>query len=341
MNKDISRLIRRSNNIAILIHDKPDGDAIASALALYEALGPNKDKLLFCADPLLAPFDKLPNADQFRQIDDLRRAEELKSDIVMIDLIFAFDSANLDQLSSLKYIKKFTSPSTDIINVDHHRGNTEFGTINIVKPDSSSTAEILATELEIWGLKITKSVAHLLLAGLVADTQAFRTFNVTAHTLSIASKLIDAGANLYYIVEKLYSGYPIYTIKTWAEVLKDLKIDEDNRIALAAIPHSLILQSMRGEQDFKGLPNFIQRSRDVKVAIVLVEREPGFIKVSLRSKPGFDCVSVVERFSGGGHYAAAGCLLPDNNLQSAERIILEAVYSELGANKCPLLSDVE
>lgn len=99
-----------------------------------------------------------------------------------------------------------------------------------------------------------------------------------------------------------------------------------------------LLRFGESEEDFSGLANFIRQSRNVQVALVLIERKPNPIKVSLRSRPGFDCVNIVKRFGGGGHYAAAGCSLPGTNLQSAERIVLDAIYGEIGAVKRPLLS---
>lgn len=329
---ELAHSIRLCNNIAILIHDKPDGDAIASALALYEALGSKRNKILLCRDPIMSLFYSLPNADKFSVINPGDRKDSGRSNGTSdsIDLIFSLDSANLDQVTILDYVVESAAPSAKVVNIDHHRGNTNFGDINIVRPNASSTAEILTTEFKDWGLEVSELTAQLLLVGIVTDTKAFRTFNVTAKTLKTASELVGMGADLYSIVEKYYSGYPISVIRNWSEILKDLKFDQDNGVAVTVIPRKIIEESPGGEQAFKGFPNFIQMSRDVKIVVVLVERAIDTIKVSLRSKPGFDCVNVVEKFGGGGHYAAAGCLLPNNDVGSAEETILNAVYSEMG-----------
>jgi phosphoesterase RecJ-like protein len=61
-----------------------------------------------------------------------------------------------------------------------------------------------------------------------------------------------------------------------------------------------------------------------EVAVLFVELEPRRIKVSVRSRCGFDASQLAERFAGGGHKAAAG-LRFDGTLPEAEAAVLDAV----------------
>ena len=44
---------------------------------------------------------------------------------------------------------------TPIVNIDHHKTNNRFGTINIVEPEASSAGEIVAEVLKLWGTELT------------------------------------------------------------------------------------------------------------------------------------------------------------------------------------------
>jgi len=68
----------------------------------------------------------------------------------------------------------------------------------------------------------------------------------------------------------------------------------------------------------------VRRVKGVRVAIVLREDKPGFIKFSLRSQGPDDVQQVALRFSGGGHRNAAGGHVV-GTLDEAHELLLEAI----------------
>ncbi len=83
-----------------------------------------------------------------------------------------------------------------IINIDHHVTNTQFGDINLIEPQATSTAEILYRLFGELNIVISEDIALSLLTGLVTDTLGFRTTGVTAETLRTGADLVEAGADL-------------------------------------------------------------------------------------------------------------------------------------------------
>jgi phosphoesterase RecJ-like protein len=64
------------------------------------------------------------------------------------------------------------------------------------------------------------------------------------------------------------------------------------------------------DEDTEGIVNHVRAVRGTQAGILFREIEGKHIRVSLRSRAGFDVSSIAERFGGGGHRLAAGCTLP-------------------------------
>ena len=62
--------------------------------------------------------------------------------------------------------------------------------------------------------------------------------------------------------------------------------------------------------------------------MIFVEQPDGSVKVSFRSRAGFDCSRLAEGFGGGGHKAAAGAMVP-GPLSAAEPRVLDAVRATM------------
>ena len=69
--------------------------------------------------------------------------------------------------------------------------------------------------------------------------------------------------------------------------------------------------------------NTIRRVDGVKVAIFAREREPGLYKISTRSACEVDVAKICAIFGGGGHHGAAGCSVPESELDGAVKRIID------------------
>jgi phosphoesterase RecJ-like protein len=61
--------------------------------------------------------------------------------------------------------------------------------------------------------------------------------------------------------------------------------------------------------DMDGIVSQLRNTAGVEVAVFMYEKEPGVFKVSLRSSEKVDVSAIAQKFGGGGHVRAAGCVL--------------------------------
>ena len=75
--------------------------------------------------------------------------------------------------------------------------------------------------------------------------------------------------------------------------------------------------------------NLLRTVRDIKVAVIFIERPKRDIKVSWRSMDGLDVSTIAASFSGGGHAAAAGATIENSTLAAVEELVLDRTRSAL------------
>jgi phosphoesterase RecJ-like protein len=81
-------------------------------------------------------------------------------------------------------------------------------------------------------------------------------------------------------------------------------------------------------RDDADLVNVLTRIRDVDISVVFVEQKNGTVKVSWRSRPGFDVSLIATQFGGGGHKPAAGADI-HGSLEQIQTDVLEATRKSL------------
>lgn len=111
-----------------------------------------------------------------------------------VEFIFTIDVPNLNSIGPLYQQNQNEFQGKNIINIDRHLINNNFGVINYVNKTSSSTTELVLKVIEGLKVEIDKDMASNMYAGLVAATNNFTSYSVNADTFEIASKLLKHGA---------------------------------------------------------------------------------------------------------------------------------------------------
>jgi phosphoesterase RecJ-like protein len=308
-------LLRAAQQPILVTHTQPDGDAFGSLLGLGNALiAHGKSPTLAVEGGMTDRFRFLPSADRVRS----------NLEGVTGDLVIVLDCSDERRLGALMAaIKALNLP---IVNLDHHRTNTLFGTANLIDPEWVSTTEGVLAWLDQLGMALTPEVAQCLLCGMVTDTLCFRTDSVKADTLGKAQRLVDAGANLNYIVQKTLSTVQTGVIRLWSQVMPTVKLEDGViwvKITLAA--RQAAGAPERGDGDLVG---FLLQAEDAYIAAIFREQPDGTTDLSLRAVPGFDVARVATQFGGGGHTLAAGATLqgtPDSVEADVIAALKEAV----------------
>ncbi len=316
--KRASELIESAHRPLLICHVAPDGDAIGSLTGLGRALQQmGLEPTLACSDPIPSRFNYIPGVESVVQ--DVHAA---------FDLCISLDCSDLRRLGRLSQIP--TLESTPLLNIDHHVTNLSFGTVNLVDPHASSTAEVVLRLLEYMAVPLDAQMATCLLTGIVTDTRGFRTSNVTVQVMEAVLRLIKAGASLPYITHHGLNLRPTVAILLWRAAMALLQIED--RVIWTSIPLAIRRATGYTGDGDAGLASFLVSAEDADVAAVFVEREDGDIEAGLRAVPGFDVAQVALQLGGGGHALAAGCTLP-GPLEQAEAQLLTALRTDLARQR--------
>ncbi len=306
-------LIKDSHNIYIASHMNPDGDSIGSTLALTIALkNLNKNVIPLSPGEIPSDYRFLPGLDLYRDY-----SEEFSN----VDLFIALDSADSDRLgNNIELLKK----SNKIINIDHHISNSNFGHINLVDENSSSTGELVYELIKDLGTEIDVDIATCLYTAISTDTGSFIYDNVTAGTHEIAADLIRAGINKSDINIQLYGSRSLEKTQLFIDVLSTLKLYNDNKIATVHVTQKMLKETGTILDDTEGIISFVREIEPVEVACILKESEEKKTKISMRSKKYIDVSEIASNFNGGGHIRAAGGTIYED-IEAAEAIVVEKI----------------
>lgn len=319
MKKEITKalgLVANASTIAVVSHDRPDGDAIGSLVGLslmLESIG--KKVVMLNNDGVPDTLAFLPSSDR------INIAKQ--GDSYEVDLIMALDSAGKDRINETVW--NCLPNDKPIINVDHHASNTGFGDINIVNTKSPAAGEIIFEIATIAGWHITKEIGDNLFAAISTDTGSFRYQNTTSNTYRAAAGLIDAGVEVGKINQQLYESFPLKRVECIRDLLQGLKISSNGKCASVRLTLDLKNQLNLGTGDTEGVVDIIRAIDTVIIAVFFEELEGGKIRVSSRSKDTNASVGAIcAKFGGGGHILAAGTRMA-GPIEVAEKRFLEAV----------------
>ncbi|HEY3313548.1 MAG TPA: DHH family phosphoesterase [Anaerolineales bacterium] len=308
---DINAKISSANNILIVSHVRPDGDAIGAMLGLGLALkASGKTVQMVLNDGLPASFRHLPGSQLVKK--------EVKDSP---DLFITVDCADFKRTGA--QFEKFRKPE---INIDHHVTNEKFGLINLIEPEAVATSAILVDHLPIWGLKIDREVAANLVTGIVTDTLGFRTSNTSAASLRQTALLMDTGINMPELYTRALVSRSFSAARYWGAGLSSLK-------TLDGMVYATLRMADRkaagyGGNDDADLINIISAIEDHVVGMIFVE-QPNTVKISWRAlQPGVDVSKIAKYFGGGGHKAAAGADI-SGSLEEIQTRVLQATREML------------
>jgi bifunctional oligoribonuclease and PAP phosphatase NrnA len=301
------------------MHTNPDGDSVGSALALRHVLRRSgKDCRVVGASSFPTLFTYLPGVETVEENPDLSAST--------FDLIIIPDCSDFGRLGELYQRNQATFQRAPIINVDHHVSNHAFGLINILDPAAAATAEQLVYLFSDWALEIDPPAATCLLAGILTDSQGFRTASTTSRTLRAAADLVEAGGLLKMVMDESFNAKPLSTMKLLGRVLSEIQTSDG--LLWGEISQSLLKDCQATDAETETVANFLAGVRGIKLAVLFKETRSGLVKVSLRSSAGTDAAAIAAVFGGGGHNQAAGFSV-EQSLAEAKRPVLETLKEQL------------
>jgi phosphoesterase RecJ-like protein len=259
-----------------------------------------KDSVMFLgADEFPLPWEyrKMP-------LDEVQN--EPPSDLGERTVVF-LDCGNIDRMP-VDFLQR---DGVHIVNVDHHHDNTRFGTVNLVDPHASCTAEIVWELAKELGAEITPAIGDALYVGLVTDTGKFMYTNTSARSHRMAAELMEAGVGTHAIYRRLYEELPYARLLLLSRALNSMERFDDGVVTAASVTRADFEDTGASESDSEGIVDCLRSVQGTKVAVLIRELlsddRSGCHKVSMRSTDGTVDVSRIARgLGGGGHRQAAG-----------------------------------
>jgi len=317
--QDIHNVIERYHKFLITTHVRADGDGIGSEIALFHALkGMGKSVSVANDSPVPKSYKFIiPGVGMYIH-------PELPPEQAAV--VFTLDCPTLDRLGK---IREIIPKDAIIINIDHHISNEHFGKINWVSEEMCATGEIILRLLKEINIDITPDIATALYVAIVTDTGRFMHSNTTPNVLKAAAFLIEQGARHLDVSKHVYNTNPYNLIQLNALALNTIKLHAGDRVATLWLTREMLEKTNVNAidtQEFSDIPVSID---GVTVGVLFREMtKPNWVKVSLRSRDGFDVNSIARKFGGGGHKYAAGCEI-QGSIADVQQIILAELEKTL------------
>jgi phosphoesterase RecJ-like protein len=303
------RLLTSYDEVALVCHVGPDGDALGSMLALGLALRARGTKVRasWGSEPFEVPtaYASLPGLDLLVEAEQIPEAP---------GLLVTFDTGSADRLGALS---DRVETAQDVLVIDHHVTNTRFGTVNVVDDLAAATAVVVVELLDRMGLPLTAEIAASVYTGLVTDTGSFKYAATTPQVHELAARLLATGIRHDVISREIWDTAPFAYVQLLGAVCSRALLERAEVGGLG-----LVWATVTGDDldrfglalsDVEGVIDVLRTSREAEVAAVLkTDPADGLLKVSTRSKGAIDVGEVCTALGGGGHRFAAGYTSSDD-----------------------------
>ncbi len=334
--KEAADFILDSDNVLILGHTNPDGDAVGSATALREifsSLGKRAAALVPTRIPDYVSF--------LSENEDLlyKGGEEN-----YFEKIITVDVSSASQLGRLSHL----ADRVDLM-IDHHSNGEAFAD-NLTVPGASAAGE---TVFDIYEELIARGaisenadICRRIFAAITSDTGSFKYSNTTPMTFRIAASLSetingcgDGGLYTWDISRLIHDTFSEKDLKVNAFAANGIKLYAGGALAVCISTAEDMKALGVEEKDMGGVIDVVRSLEGVDVAVALRQsaEDPKKYKLSSRANSPVDVAALCEKFGGGGHVRAAGATVfadsPEEALSKTVPVFETAVEKFRGGSR--------
>lgn len=292
--KRIGKKIKQYDTIIIARHTGPDPDAICSQIALRDSIRETY--------PTKKVYAVGVGVSRFKKYGLLDKADNKN---IKNALLITLDVPNFFRVDGIEDLEP-----KEIIKIDHHPFEEEFGPLEWVDDTSSSTCQLIASLIMNTNLKLTEQIANNLFIGMVSDSDRFLLSYTTSETFKIATQLMErTKLNIKAQYEKLYER-PINEVRFHGYIGENLNITE-NGFAYIKITADILKKYGVDASSPSNMINDFNYIKDVIVwAFVTYDEKNEIFKVNIRSR-GPIINEIASKYHGGGHKFASGVRTKD------------------------------
>lgn len=324
-------LLGTPKKIAIIHHRNPDGDALGSALGLYHFL------LQMGHEPVVISPNEFPDFLAWLPgIENVKVFErDINEGIKLLDaaeLVFTLDFNHLGRTGDAMEpaLRRLTVP---FIMIDHHQKPDDYAVVTYSDTSFGSTCEMVYHFINHLGKGdfITKTIGTCLYTGIVTDSGSFRFHTTTGTTHRIVAEFIDLGVDNSTIHSLLFDNNSPSRLKILARSLENMVLLPEYNTSYTFLTQEELNRLNHQKGDTEGVVNYGLSVKGIVFTAFFTEnKDEGIIKISFRSKGGFD-VNQYSRghFSGGGHINAAGGRSTESMQATIQKFIATLAHTKI------------
>ena len=312
--EECAKTLLGMDNILVLAHERPDGDAVGSAAALclaLRSLGKNA----------VAKLDFFPKRMEFigEYLGENKYFEP--------DFIVSTDTADKSMLGTASIGKNRNEIDVDL-SIDHHFSGVTYAKETCTDYGAAAACELLYEIFKLLDVELTPEIADCLYLGISTDTGCFRYSNTTAGTFAAAEAIARAGAQIERINREQFETKSRECVMLEKMALSNVKMYLNDKVAVLPLTNDMLRRSNVREGEYTYLMAYPREIEGVLIGLTLKERSPGVFNISIRTNPPADASSIAQIFGGGGHKMAAGCTI-EGSLSTAINLLIRESKSAL------------
>lgn len=303
----LSSMIQKSNRVVVTCHMTPDGDALGASLCMVHVLL-SMGKFATVVVPDCPPQNLMFLPGSSHVVVASCRPERAESLLTDADLVVLLDFNDLKRIDRMAPMVEASKAKRVVI--DHHLNPSIKADVLISRPDVSSTCALLYQVLESIGLerRISREAAECCCTGMMTDTGNFSYNSNDPQLYRILERLLAKGVDKDAIYTRLFNTNTESRVRLmgYAQSRK-MQILPEHQVAVIALSREELDEFGYKRGDTEALVNVPLSIPGITYSIFLREDEPGYVKVSMRSKGNFSVKEICEaHFGGGGHVNASG-----------------------------------
>ena len=316
--KEIVEAFNAGKSFLLVAHMGLDGDHLGSMLTLARALR-QVGKTVRCYLPETVPdaYAFLPDLDKL----DKTLGEDLP------DTLVTLECPVVQRLPQGIDIPAFQAKGVNVINLDHHPDNENYGDVLWIEPDAAALGEMIFDLLKELRVKLDREMAFGIYTAILTDTGSFQYSRVTTHTHLRLAEVMKFDLPTDDISRRLFKEARPNVVQLLGSVLSRVQLTGDGRLAYAELPLAELQKLQVDDSETRFFIDDIDRVKGPEVVAIFREMSNSRVKVSLRSRRAA-INGVAAQFGGGGHAKAAGCVVT-GSLSSVRDQVVSAVIDSL------------
>lgn len=300
-----AEFLKQHDNYLILTHKRPDGDTIGCGAGLCEllrAMGKTAHMLpSLDATRSLAPY-----------LEGRAAPEGFEPDtVVSVDVA----TVNLLPDNALPYQERID------LAIDHHPSQEFFAKETCLEADKAACGEIIwkiCCELGVMNAEI----AAPLYVAVSTDCGCFVYANTTPHTHRAAASLMEQDIPYQALNKRHFRTKSLKRLKLEGLIVQAMELYQEGTIAVAPVTLAMMDTAGATRDDLDDLAAFVGQVEGVLHSITIRETEDGACKISVRTNARYlNANKVCALLGGGGHAAAAGCIVQGTMRETIDKVI--------------------